>query len=200
MQLIVSPTSPFVRKVRVLLRDTGKEDLIEEIEVATTPINTDPKAQAANPLGKIPALIRPEGISLYDSNVITRYLDQLWNLGYYPETRLFETLTLEATANGIMDAAVSATYESRLRPETQQSPDWVEAQHKKVFNALRAIEERWMSHLAGPFDMGHIATATALEYLDFRHSDRNWRGSFPALAAWHKAIAERPSLASTRPA
>ena len=117
MQLISSPISPFVRKVRTLIEEAGKTDAVQELVVATTALDTDPQAKAANPLGKIPALIRADGPTLYDSRVITRYLSDIWNLDLYPQPRLYETLTLEATADGIMESCVLVVYESRLRPE-----------------------------------------------------------------------------------
>ena len=116
MKLISSPASPFVRKVRAVILETGLGDRIEELRVATTPLATADAARAANPLGKIPALIRDDGRALHDSRVITRYFDARANGGLYPETRLWEVLTLEATADGILDSALSMVYEARFRP------------------------------------------------------------------------------------
>jgi glutathione S-transferase len=200
MHLISSPLSPFVRKVRVALIETGLAGQVEEVRLATTPLDTDPQAAAANPLGKIPALIRDDGAALYDSRVITRYLDDLAGGGLYPQARLWEVLTLEATAEGIMDAAVLMTYEGRFRPEDLQYAPWVEAQWAKTARALGAVEARWMSHLAGPFDMSHIAMGCALGYLDFRHDARGWRQGHPALAAWYATFAARDSMVATAPA
>jgi glutathione S-transferase len=200
MHLISSPLSPFVRKVRVALIETGLAGQVEEVRLATTPLDTDPQAAAANPLGKIPALIRDDGAALYDSRVITRYLDDLAGGGLYPQARLWEVLTLEATAEGIMDAAVLMTYEGRFRPEDLQYAPWVEAQWAKIARALGAVEARWMSHLAGPFDMSHIAMGCALGYLDFRHDARGWRQDHPALAAWYATFAARDSMVATAPA
>jgi len=200
MQLIASPLSPFVRKVRVVLHETGLADSVEVVNLATTPLDTDPRAASANPLGKIPALVREDGATLYDSRVITRYLDALAGTGLYPETRLWEVLTLEATAEGIMEAAVLMTYEGRFRPENVQYAPWVEAQWAKVARALDALEARWMSHLSGRFDMGQIATGCALGYLDFRHDARGWRQGRPALGDWFAAFSQRAGMSSTAPA
>lgn len=197
MQLIASPLSPFVRKVRVVLQETGIGDSVEIVNLTTTPLDTDPRAASANPLGKIPALVREDGATLYDSRVITRYLDSLAGAGLYPETRLWEVLTLEATAEGIMDAAVLITYEGRFRPQDIRYAPWVEAQWAKVARALDALEARWMSHLAGPLDIGQIATGCALGYIDFRHEARGWRQGRPALAAWFADFAQRESMTGT---
>ena len=116
MKLLSADASPFARKVRVLLHEANLTDDVEVIAAATTPLNTDPNVAAANPMGKIPTLIRSDAPALYDSRVITRFLDDHAVSGLYPANRLWDTLTLEATADGIMDAAVTMTYEKRLRP------------------------------------------------------------------------------------
>lgn len=199
MKLISSPLSPFVRKVRVLLIETGLSDRVEIVNVTTTPLDTDPQAATANPLGKIPALIREDGQALHDSRVITRYLDAQSGGRFYPETRLWEVLTLEATAEGIMEAALSMTYEARFRPEELRHAPWVEGQWAKAARALDAVESRWMRHLAGPLDMSQIAMGCALGYLDFRHAARGWRDSRPALAEWYAGLSARESMRRTAP-
>jgi len=169
MQLIMSPASPFVRSVRVLLRETGLIERVDEVAVATTPMASAAEALAANPTGKIPALTREDGPAIYDSRVISRYLDDMADANLYPKTSLYEVLTLEATANAIMDATVSMAYEVRLRPEAQQSPDWIEAQWGKAERGIKAINARWMSHLNGPLNAAQIAVGCALGYVDLRH-------------------------------
>jgi glutathione S-transferase len=200
MQLFHNPASPFCRKVDVLLHECGRIDEVEEVPSGGHPTATDPNMPVAhNPLAKIPTLLRPDGPALYDSRVITRYLDTLFDAGLYPENRLWEVLTLEATADGIMDAAVLMVYEGRSRPEEMHYAPWVEAQWGKIAHALDAIEARWMSHLAGRLDMGQIAVACALGYLDFRHPDRDWRKGRAPLAAWFARFEERPSMLATAP-
>ena len=200
MQLISSQASPFVRKVHVVLHETGQSQDIEVIEAGTTPINTPDHVRAANPTGKIPALIRPDGPALHDSRVITRFLDARAKSGLYPEARIWEVLTLESMADAIMDAAVLITYEGRVRPAEQQSDVWKEAQWGKIRAALDVINTRWMSHLAGPLDASHIAVGCALGYLDFRHDARGWRTGVDALAKWNEAFQERESMQATAPA
>ena len=200
MKLMSSPLSPFVRKVRVLLLESGLADQVEVVDVTTTPLETDPQAAAANPLGKIPALVRLDGPAIHDSRVITRYLDARAGGRFYPEARLWEVLTLEAIAEGIMEAALSMTYEARFRPEEIRHAPWVEGQWAKVARALDAVEGRWMSHLAGPLDMSHIALGCALGYLDFRHDARGWRVGHPALETWYAGMSARASMVNTAPA
>jgi glutathione S-transferase len=199
LQLIHSPASPFVRKVTVTLAETGQTDDVELVRVKTTPVATADEAAAANPLGKIPALVRPDGPAIYDSRVICRYLVARAGADLYPEERLWDVLTLEATADGILDAAVLAVYERRVRPEEIVSEAWIEAQWGKVSGALDALNERWMSHLFGPLDMGQIAVGCALGYLDFRHGDRNWRQGRDGLAGWYAEFAKRDSMLATMP-
>jgi glutathione S-transferase len=199
MQLIMSPASPFVRSVRVLLRETGLIDRVDEVQVATSPTASAAEALAANPTGKIPALTRSDGPAIYDSRVIMRYLDNMADANLYPNTSLYEVLTLEATAIAIMDATVSMAYEVRLRPETQQSPDWIEAQWGKAARGIEAINARWMSHLNGPLNAAQIATSCALGYIDLRHDGRNWRKGNNALAKWQAEFETRESMVATKP-
>ena len=199
MQLISSTASPFVRKVRVVIAETGLSDRVTEVAVATTPVATADQVWAANPLGKIPALIRDDGKALYDSRVITRYLDDLTGAGLYPGDCIWDVLTLEATADGILEAAVLMVYEGRVRPQDKQFDGWIEAQWGKARGGLSAIESRDMALLQGPLNICQIAVGCALGYLDFRHGARDWRADHPQLAAWYAVFAARPSMQSTDP-
>ena len=199
MKLYHSPLSPYVRKVMVILHETGLIGQVEIIPASGTPVATGTLPLARNPLGKIPTLERPEGPALYDSRVICRYLGEMAGGGLYPPAGIWETLTLEATADGILEAALLMVYEDRLRAEEIRSPDWVEAQWTKIDRALAAIESRWMAHLAGPLDAGQIAVGCALGYLDLRLAARGWRESRPALADWEARFAQRPSMKATAP-
>ena len=200
MKLYHSPASPFVRKVVVLLHELGKSDAVEYATISTTALASDSSLMAANPLARIPALERPEGVTLHDSRVITAYLDDLFNGGMYPTgSNRWETMTLEATADGIMDSAVAMVYEVRLRDAALVSEPWIEAQWAKVERGLDALNARWMSHLSGPLGMGHIAVACSLGYIDFRHDARGWRQGREALATWFDGFNARPSTVATKP-
>lgn len=199
MKLHWAPASPFARKCVVCLHETGQFEEVELVLRGGTPLATENMPVAQNPLGKIPTLERDDGPAIFDSRVITRYLDARAGGALYPQARIWETLTLEALADGIMDAAILMTYERRVRPEEIRFADWVEAQWLKISRALETLERQWMSHLEGPLDMGQIGTACALAYLDFRHGERNWRAGHPALADWEKRFSERPSMKATVP-
>lgn len=198
MKLISSPASPFARKVKIQLLETGQEDVAVD-EVMSTPTAPNPELTAANPMSKIPALIRPDGCTLYDSRVITRFLDARSGADMYPDSRIWEVLTLEATGDAIMDAGVLMVYENRCRPEDMQFGGWMDAQWGKIEGALDALNTRWMSHLAGPLDMGQIAVGCALGYLDFRHDDRGWRVGRDALDDWFAVFSQRESFVATKP-
>ena len=201
MRLYHSPTSPYVRKVMVLLIETGQTDAVTIVPATGTPVDAGSMPLAQNPLGKIPCLERDDGPALYDSRVICRYLDDRAGGRLYPAPpHLWETLTLEATGDGILDAAILMRYETHVRPPDKHFPDWAKGQWAKVARALGALEGRWMSHLSGPLDMGQIAVACALGYLDLRFADRNWRQGRDALAAWYSGFAARASMTATAPA
>jgi glutathione S-transferase len=200
MKLFHSPATPFGRKVMVVLHETGLLDRVEVVEVSGTPLAPGTLPVTVNPLGKIPALMRDNGQALHDSRVICRYLDDLAHAGLYGSGEaLWSELTLEATADGILEAALLMTYEARLRPEAIRFPDWVEGQWAKAARALDVLERDWMPHLSGPLRMGHIGVGCALGYIDFRHGVRNWRVGRPNLAAWEAGFALRPAMLSTRP-
>ncbi len=200
MRLYTSPTTPFGRKPMVLLHEAGLTDRIEISQVSGNPLDPGNLPIARNPLGKIPVLERPDGPALYDSRVICRFLDDFAQAGLYPAApKLWQTLTLEATADGILEAALAMVYETRMRPEDKRFPVWVDAQWGKIARALDAIESDWTQHLAGRLDMAHIALGCALGYLDFRLDARNWRLGHPDLTAWARDFAKRPSMLATAP-
>lgn len=199
MTLYHSPTSPFVRKVMVVLHETGLLGQVDLVPASGTPVDPGSVPLARNPLGKIPVLERPEGPALYDSRVICRYLAEMAGGALYPPARVWETLTLEATADGIMEAALLIVYETRVRGEGERSTAWVEGQWAKIARALEAVEARWLPHLAGPLDAGQIALGCALGYVDFRLGDREWRAGCPALDDWAARFSARPSMIATAP-
>ncbi len=195
-----SLTSPYVRKVRVVAAECGLAEQVHFSPASGSPLDPGTVPLALNPLGKIPVLERPEGPALYDSRVICRFLDSLSGTGLYPDgPALWDALTLEATGDGILDAAVAMVYEARLRPQAMQSAEFVEGQWAKIARALQAVEARWLGHLAGRVHVGQIALAVALGYLDFRHGPRDWRALTPQLDAWYAGWQSRPGMVETAP-
>jgi glutathione S-transferase len=200
MQLYHSPTTPFGRKIMVQVLESGLTDRVEVLSVMGTPVAPGTLPVDRNPLGKIPALIADDGMALYDSRVISRYLDDLSGAGLYPaKPALWGMLVREATVDGMLDASVLMAYEVRVRPEDKRYPDWIEGQWAKVARSLDVIEAGWAEALAGPLDMAQIGLGCVLSYLDFRHGARNWREGRPQLAAWEAGFAQRPAMQATRP-
>lgn len=200
MKLHASTSSPFARKVRALILEADLSEAVEFVPVSGTPLDSGTIPVALNPLAKLPVLERLDGPALYDSRVICRYLDAHAKAGLYPEPpRLWETLTLEATADGMMEAALSIVYEGRVRPDDKQYAVWTDAQWGKIIGAATMLEERWLSQLQGRFSMAHIGVACALGYLDLRLGERDWRQASPGLANWYSEISTRPCLADTAP-
>ena len=200
MKLYHSPMSPYVRKVMVLLHETGQLEDVELETVANSPLAPADPLLGKAPLTKIPALERPDGPTLFDSRVICAFLDARAQAGMYPEgSGRWDVLTLEALADGILDSAVGMAYEPRFRPEDKQWDGWLDAQWGKIERACAALNQRWMAHLSGPLDMGQLAVGCALGYLDLRHDARGWRKGNDALAAWYATFSERPSMVATRP-
>lgn len=201
MLLFTSETSPFVRKVLILAHETGLTERIDKRLAHVTPVQPDEALSSRNPLGKVPCLVLDDSRALYDSRVICEYLDRL-----HGGRRLFpadgparwSALTRQALADGLMEAGVLVRYETALRPESSRSHAWVDGQKAKISQALDKLEDDPHAH-SGLCDIGHIATAAALGYLDFRYAEDGWRDGRPQLSEWFVQFSERPSMQATRP-
>lgn len=195
MKLRYSTTSPFVRKVHVVAIETGQIDRVELVKTNTA----DPASglNQDNPLNKVPALALDDGSTLYDSRVICEYLDAQGKGAFFPPAgpARWTALRRQALADGMADAAVLRMMESR-RPDGQRSPEWDARQKLKVTQGLAALEA---DHLGPQLDIGTLAIAIVLDYLDFRFKVDDWRARHPKLAAWHKTFATRASLQKTLP-
>ena len=193
-----SPLSPFGRKIKIAAHELG---LMGRIHIA--PADTmDPRdaLREQNPLGKIPALVLPDGSSIYDSRVITEYLDMLAGGGRLIPVGLkrFDVLTRQALGDGMMEASILQVYEKRFRSEELRVKAWTDHQAGKVTRALAALEAA-VQPLKSPVDAGDISIACALGYLDLRF-EGEWRGAHPRLVAWLDAFAAVvPSYDLTRP-
>jgi len=196
MILRSSLPSPFGRKIKIAAAMLGLKDRIEIVMTDTNDPQDSIRQQ--NPLGKIPALILEDGSILYDSAVILDYLDHLGGGGKIIPAEVparFNVLTQAALADGITEASILIVYEKRFREENERSPRWVSYQSEKVTRALKALEA---APPQGPRDVGHIALACALGYLDLRFEGQ-WRAEHPALVGWLDAFAaEIPAFEATR--
>ncbi|WP_375741109.1 glutathione S-transferase family protein [Pseudomonas boanensis] len=201
LTLYHSPTSPYVRKVMVLLHETGQLDAVILRGVQLSPVHPSTELNEHNPAGKIPALVLPDGSVLHDSRVILDYLDhQHQGTPLIPREgpARWRRLTLASLADAMLDAAVLTRYETFLRPEDKRWDDWVLGQFSKIDRSLEVFEQA-SGELEKHFDVAAISLACALGYLDFRMPDLNWRRDCPRLAAWYSAVSLRPSLQATTP-
>lgn len=198
MKLRHSHASPYARKARVMILECG---LAGRVELLETDTRRDRAALLReNPLGKIPVLITDEGEALYDSPVICEYLDALHNDAPRLPSRgpeRFMVLRRQALADGLMDAAVARRMES-LRVPAERSAGHDLHLRSAIESALDALDRE-----AGGFgqflDLGQIATACALGYLDFRFAHEPWRAAHPRLAAWFENVGVRESMRATAP-
>jgi len=200
MKLIGSHTSPFARKVRVVLA----EKKIEYDFEIDSPWLADSKVPAVNPLGKIPVLVLDDNTPLFDSRVIVEYIDNVT-----PNSKLFpapnrertEVKRWEALADGICDAAATAFLEAK-RPKKEQSADWIARQRDKVTRSLEFMAEQLGEKtfcMGTHFSMADIAVGTALGYLNFRFPDIQWQDSHANLGKLYAKLMQRPSFADTMP-
>jgi glutathione S-transferase len=202
MTLFHNPASPFVRKVLVLLHETGQQDRVALQLSQLTPVKPDLALIGDNPLSKIPALRLANGTVIHDSRVILDYLDhQHVGNPLIPRegAARWRRLTLASMADGIMDAAVMIRYETALRPVEKHWDEWLDAQRDKIRRALVTLESEAIAELASHFDVASISVACALGYLDLRHADLEWRENNPQLAAWFSEVSLRPSMVETVP-
>lgn len=198
MKLLYSPTSPYARKVRIVVREKGL--LSSVTEIIRLPADKQPELLAANPLGKVPALILDDHSALFDSPVICEYLDQL-----VKKPRLvpagaarWPALRAQALADGLLDVAVAAVLESRQPPE-QQSPTTLAHWREQMRSAVVWMHKE-LAVMGPDPGIGHIAMAVSLAYLDFRHPDFPWRNhAETVLIDWYAEFAGRQSMLETVP-
>ncbi len=201
MKLFHSPTSPYVRKVMVTAIEKGLDSQIEKLPTTASPIKREGDLPKSNPLGKVPCLITDDGTALFDSPVICAYLDSLKSPPLTPTDAKgrFASMTLEALGDGFLDAGLLMRYEGTLRPDERRWPEWTDGQLAKITGALDALETVYAAQLAGPLTIGQIAVGCALGWFDFRYGHVDWRKDHPKLAAFAKALGERPSMKATVP-
>lgn len=200
MTLYLNRTSPFARKVLVLIHEKGMEGDVAVVEV--DPWSDPPDLLAVNPLSRIPALLLPDGAGLVESWAIADYLDHVGpGPRLMPQTGLprMDTLKLMGLAQGLMDAAFAAVLESR-RPEPQRAVDRLARHRAAIQRTLTRLDQRFTWNIpdpVDPLDMGAISVGAALSYLDFRHADLVWRDLAENVEPWFDAIRQRPSFRAT---
>lgn len=200
MKLHWSPRSPYVRKVMIVLKETGLEEQVElSRNVVALQMPTPEAVLADNPLGKIPTLVTDAGKPLYDSRVVCEYLDGLAQGGLFPadmDARM-DQLCWQCLGDGMTDILLLWRTElARPAGAWQQVTD---AWRVKIRAGMKQLEADAPKLIDTPFGIGQIAVICALGQLDFRWSDCDWRSHFPKLADFHAQMSQRPSVHSTIP-
>lgn len=202
MKLVTSLTSPYGRKVRVVLLE---KKIPFQLQVEN-PWQPDSPVLRLNPLGKVPVLILEDGISVFDSRVIVEYLDHVSPVAHLipsePKVRMM-VRGIEALADGVTDAAV-AVYLERKRDADKQSSDWMTMQEKTLFRGLEALsealgEKSWFLDNSTSLSLADVACGCTLGYLDLRFPEIDWRTAHPNLARLAEKLASRPSFMETVP-
>lgn len=201
MKLAYSAASPYARKVVIVAMEAGLDSKIQRIPTAVRPDQPNLELGKENPLMKVPTLITDGGETLYDSRVICAYLDML-----NPGSKLipasggerWQALRLEALGDGMTDAGILVRYETALRPEGLRWKEWIDGQTKKVEQGLDTLEAH-PEMLMGPLNIGQIAVACGIGWMNFRQVFGDCLAKRPRLAAWYAMIGERASFKATVP-
>lgn len=203
MKLIGSLSSPYVRKVRVVMAEKklDYQFVLDDVWTAGSQVGE------SNPLGKVPCLVMEAGEAIFDSRVIVEYLDTLSPVGKLipaQSRERVEVKTWEALADGVCDAGVLARMESTWieRSNEQRSQAWIDRQMAKVEAGLKAMarglgDKAFCSGIH--FSLSDIAVGCALGWLDFRFPDLNWRANHPNLAKLQDKLLQRQSFVDTKP-
>ena len=197
MRLIGSPTSPFVRKVRVLLIEKGFDD----IEVENVNAFEDPKELLVhNPMSRVPVMVLTNGVAFYDSKLIVDYIESnMQGPKFVPESGASRWFVLQAQAHAdtMIDVAIRAMLE-RKRPAEKQMKEKIIRDEIAVARGIVAAA-KIVKGMEPQLNLGHIAIACALGYIDFRLSHIKWRDRHPELSAWYQEMRLRASMQSTAP-
>ena len=200
MKLLYTVNSPYARKVRIVALEKHIDIELQQVVLA----DPDCPVKNHNPLGKVPVLLFDDGDSLYDSTVIVEYMDNRTPLAHLIPTEHSSRIRVrrwESLADGICDAAVAATMESR-RPPEQQIQENIDKQISKVMLGLEVLNQditkkKWCVNET--FSLADIAVGCMLGYLDLRFKQLNWQDQFTNLAKHYSVLIKRPSFKQTMP-
>lgn len=201
MKLHWSPRSPFVRKVMIVLHETGQADSVRLVRTPVAMSEPNLDLLPDNPLIKLPTLVLDDGYALYDSRVICEYLSERAHSELFPRdhARRLRALRQQALGDGFLDALLLFRQE-RNKPSEKQTPAWLAAFALKVDAVLACLEKSFAAEPGQDFDIGAVSIGCALSYMDYRFPDIDWRAKAPAAARWHEeAFVRRPSVVSTEP-
>lgn len=201
MKLLYQTHSPYARKVLVAAHETGLQHRLQVIHHDTSPTLRNDEVFALNPLGKVPVLVVDDTLVLFDSSVICEYLDTLHAttplIPRDPHARLL-ALRRQALATGMADAGIAARWEAERRPESLRWPSMLQGQLEKIAAACDVLEReiREQSCINDALDIGDIAAAATLSWIDFRNV-YDFATGRPHLAAWYERFSTRPSMRAT---
>jgi glutathione S-transferase len=201
MKLYGDLLSPFVRMSMVTAKECGLGTRVQLLSATLKPHEVNTVLEKLSPIGKVPILETDHGRPLYDSRVIMEYFCHVsGNKSLLPDegNKHFRVLTLLALAQGMADAAVSLRYETAARPQTAHWPEYAERLRARIRACMDEMETNWLEGLAEN-NLGSIAAACALSYLDIRHDALKWRNGRMGLAAWLESFSARQSMTDTKP-
>jgi glutathione S-transferase len=197
MKLLYQTHSPYARKALVFAHEAGLADRIDVVHHETSPTQRNAAVFAENPLGKVPVLLRPGQPAIFDSDVICAYLDTLHDgpplIPAAGEPR-WRALRVQAVAQGLADAGIAVRWETVRRPEPLRYAPLRDGYTQKLIASYDWLEAEL--HMDAPVDVGHIALATALSWLEFRELP-DFRDGRPKLSAWLDAFETRSSMRAT---
>ncbi len=196
MKLHGALNSPYVRMCMVTALEVGLKDRITLVPADLSFIKADPKLEKLSAIGKIPVLETEHGHGVHDSRVIMEYLcHTAGNKSFLPDdgVKRFRILTLLALAQGLSDATVSLRVETKARPDGLQWTDLIDRLSFRIYACLDDLEQNW-AHELETVNLGSIATACTLGYLDFRMDNMNWRKDRTQLAKFAEGFNARASM------
>jgi glutathione S-transferase len=196
MKVLFTPTSPFARKVRVLAHEAGIHDRIHWLFADPW---TSEELRKVNPLGKVPALLLPDGRCLCDSPLICEYLDAVSGHRAFPSVgdARWRALQLQALGDGLCDALVRKRMETLLPAEHRSEA--VLARQSEAVDAACTVLDAEADRFCETPTIGEMSVACSLGYIDFRFPDHQWRPRWPHLAHWYARFSERASMQATVP-
>lgn len=196
MKLHGALNSPYVRMCMVTALEAGLQDRVTLVPADLTFTKADPKLEKLSAIGKIPILETEHGHGLHDSRVIMEYLcHTAGNKTFLPDdgVKRFRILTLLALAQGLSDATVSLRIETASRPQGLQWSALIDRLTFRIYACLDDLEHNW-THELQSVNLGSIATACALGYIDFRMDHMNWRKGRPQLEKFAESFNSRESM------
>lgn len=197
MKLHWSPRSPFVRKVMIFAHEVQVADRFDKVRSVAIRTEANPDIIKDSPVGRIPVFVMDDGVVLSGSYSICEYLDTLHDgrpLFPTDAPQRWRELELHGIADGLLDTLVAWRGEF-MRPEAHQG--MCDTYLTKTNACLDWLEHRCKTFADEDYAIGQITTGVALDYLDFRYPELDWRNDRPALSEWHQSFLQRPSTRST---